>query len=191
MVPPVTTWHGLTASLHLKGTKHVPNQICDWDAKSSLTLWPVDWHLASSVQMSTFIIGLAISVVLPLTCTIFQQLKWAVLFTKKQAIGTFDNDTTSEVANVLNSKVSLKWLRSKGGGLSVWLLIQLLHVLPQLRLQTLSAHCMLDGAHCWTQRWPCEAIPQWQLVPMCQCMSTCPTCPQAKFLLQFLIIIFG
>lgn len=107
------------------------------DIKRSLALWPVDQGLTSSVQMSTFITGLAISAALPSAWTTSQQLKWAVLFTQKKA-----GNTTDVISGL---KHFTKMIKIKKRALRVWLLIQLLPFLPQWRLQILLGHGLLDG----------------------------------------------
>lgn len=96
--------------------------------------------------------------------------------------GPFNSDGTGNVTDVLNSNSSLRWLRSKAGGPRAWLLIQLPHFLPQLRLRTLSAHCIRTEHAAGLKRCAATwAAPQRQLVPVCQT----PTCRQLYFFSNF------
>lgn len=68
---------------------------------------------------------------------------------KSRRRGSFSNDNT-ECNRCTYLKCFTKTVKIKGRRPKWLVLIQFLHFLPQLRLQILSAHCMLDRAHGWT-----------------------------------------
>lgn len=129
--------------LYTLDEQNMPNQICESRTKMSLALWPVDHGLTSSVQMSTFITGLAISAVLPFGLN--------HLSTAKMRSSVHKTTTKKKIGNTTNVTNGLKHftkiIKIKERALSVWLLIQLLPFLPQWRLQILLGHCLLDGVH--------------------------------------------